>query len=372
MLLGLLVGCTPVSAQDRLFLPLSLDYLGVYSLPKQTFEGVPVGGLSAIAYDRQRDRLYALSDDRSHFGPARFYTLKLTIEPDSSSSPHLTTVEIEQVTSLLNGQGQPYAEGSIDPEGLAIAPQSTLYISSEGDASRNIPPFVGQFDLTTGQLQQTLPLPSRHLPQTDPPRGIRNNLGFESLTLSPTGLIPAQGEPLRLFTVTEAPLAQDYSPEAPLNQDQPNRLLHYLIGDGPPLLIAEHLYPLSPPPALSVNGLVELLALDPSGHFLSLERSLGIRGFQANLFQIALGGATDTSRIEGFQQGYSSITPLRKRLELDLSTLNLKLDNLEGMTLGPRLPDGSQSLLLISDDNFQKSQTTQVLLFRITFPSQQR
>jgi hypothetical protein len=50
---------------------------------------------------------------------------------------------------------------------------------------------------------------------------------------------------------------------------------------------------------------------------------------------------------------------------LDLSTLGIYLDNLEGMALGPRLPDGTQSLLLVSDDNFSNSQLTQFLLFRL-------
>jgi len=36
------------------------------------------------------------------------------------------------------------------------------------------------------------------------------------------------------------------------------------------------------------------------------------------------------------------------------------------MTLGPQLPDGSQSLILLSDDNFSDNQETQILLFRLT------
>jgi hypothetical protein len=48
-----------------------------------------------------------------------------------------------------------------------------------------------------------------------------------------------------------------------------------------------------------------------------------------------------------------------------LSTLGIYLDNLEGMALGPRLPDGSRSLLVVSDDNFKEAQMTQFLLFRL-------
>jgi len=59
------------------------------------------------------------------------------------------------------------------------------------------------------------------------------------------------------------------------------------------------------------------------------------------------------------------VKPAQKELLLDLNTLEIQLDNLEGMTLGPRLSDGSQSLIMISDDNFNALQKTQILVFRI-------
>ena len=37
----------------------------------------------------------------------------------------------------------------------------------------------------------------------------------------------------------------------------------------------------------------------------------------------------------------------------------------EGMTIGPRLPDGRRSLVLVSDNNFAASQFTQFLLFAL-------
>ncbi|MDB9496553.1 esterase-like activity of phytase family protein, partial [Spirulina subsalsa CS-330] len=60
-----------------------------------------------------------------------------------------------------------------------------------------------------------------------------------------------------------------------------------------------------------------------------------------------------------------TVTPLKKRLLLDLSTLPIPLDNLEGMTLGPRLADGSSLLVLVSDNNFSAEQVTQFLFFRL-------
>jgi 3-phytase len=50
---------------------------------------------------------------------------------------------------------------------------------------------------------------------------------------------------------------------------------------------------------------------------------------------------------------------------LDLRDLGIPLDNIEGMVLGPELPDGRQSLILVSDNNFAATQFTQFLLFAV-------
>ena len=46
----------------------------------------------------------------------------------------------------------------------------------------------------------------------------------------------------------------------------------------------------------------------------------------------------------------------------------MKLDNTEGMTFGPRLPNGNRTLVFVSDDNFRKSQITQFLAFEVIEP----
>jgi len=59
------------------------------------------------------------------------------------------------------------------------------------------------------------------------------------------------------------------------------------------------------------------------------------------------------------------VEPVKKKLLLDLSELGIPLYNLEGMTLGPQLPDGSKSLVLVSDDNFDEAQKTQFILLSL-------
>lgn len=376
-----LTGCSlpQIKAEDRLFLPLSLDYLGEYRLPKADFEGTPIGGLSGIAYDRQRDRFYALSDDRSERAPARFYTLKMDIGKAGEGSAEngaigIRSVQIEQVTTLKGEDGQPYTEGTIDLEGIALSPRRTLFVTSEGVTQASIPPFIDEFNLENGSLRSRLPIPKRFIPQEEEGQrlGVQNNRGFESLTVNASGAAPNSTEPYRLFAATEAPIAQDLLPtlpetDSPAPAPQPLRFLHYLVGDELPLLLAEHLYLIDPPPAgATENGLVELVSLDQGGHFLSLERSFGASvGVGAKLYELAIGGATDISGIPYLHGEIAGIVPIAKRLLLDLSELDIPLDNVEGMTIGPRLSDGSQSLLLVSDDNFNPLQVTQLLLFRL-------
>lgn len=374
-------GITPVKAEDRIFLNLNLDFLGEYQLPKMEFAETTVGGLSGIVYDRQRDRFYAISDDRSERSPARFYTLKLNLKPSATSPDSLIqSVEVEKVTLLKDTNGEPFAKGTLDPEGIALTPRQSLFISSEGVSKDGVNPFINEFDLETGQQRSTVPISKRFLPQIDEAIGVRDNQGFESLTLSAVGFASGQQlEPFRLFTATESAIAQDLPPNFPPDSlppvSAPVRFLHYLIGEetSSPMLISEHVYLLDEPPAdTKNNGLTEMLVLDQGGHFLSLERSFGATGFGVKLFQMATGGANDTSTFDAFQGNIGGVTPIYKERLLDLAELGIPLDNLEGMTLGPRLPDGTQSLLLVSDDNFSDFQVTQFLMFRLRGTSAQQ
>jgi hypothetical protein len=354
----------PVKAEERMFLNLSLDFIGEYQLPKQSYENTVVGGLSGITYDRNTGKYYVISDDRSQKGDARFYTMNLSLNPEQNK---LERVTIESVTVLKNEQGKTYPEGSIDPEGIGLSPKNTLFISSEGNIEQGISPSIGEYNLKTGQLLQPLPIPKRFLPNAAkdaPPQGIRNNLGFESLTLGISSTL--KDDPFRLFTATENALIQD-NPSGKLEEAGRIRLLHYVINPiDLPVLVAEHLYLLEPlPENARYHGLCELLAFEKEGYFLSLERTLGLTGFEAKIFQVVIGDATDISRVDSLQGNRKTIQPMRKKLLLDLTNLGIELDNLEGMTFGPRLKDGSLSLVVVSDDNFRDDQITQFLLFRV-------
>ena len=364
-LLFSIVGCNPpqrVSAEERMFRNLSLEFLDQYEIPKEKFQDTVVGGLSAIAYNRQEDKFYVLSDDRGKRSPARFYTYDLEVEQQNDLIK-IKSFQPEKVTFIQDEAGNNYPSEQIDPEGIAISPRNTVFISSEGNTSKNIKPFISEFELE-GKKISDVRLPQRFLPREDPeqPQGVQENLAFESLTINRAGL---PGDPFRLFTATESSLIQD----APLDSEQRSRIrfLHYVINPiGNPVLVAEHLYLLEPAPVEVIsNGLTELLALQTEGYFLSLERTFGFTGAGAKIFQVVIGNATDTNNIDSLKGNLGQLSTLKKHLLFDLQDLNIYLDNLEGMSMGPRLPDGSRSLLLISDDNFNAEQTSQLLLFRL-------
>jgi hypothetical protein len=362
---------TPIPAQttiaatpERTFLDLKLEYLDEYRIPKDKFQDTPVGGLSGITFDRTNNKFYAVSDDRSNLAPARFYTLDIALQ-EKEGKIGFEKITVDKVTFLKNENGENYPQGSIDPEGIAISPRETVYISSEGDRKADVNPFIGEFDLQTGKLKNYLPIPKRYLIDKQNNTGIQDNLAFENLTLKTNGI--AADDPFRIFTATESSLIQDGIPSQP-NQQPKIRLMHYSIQPiGEPILVSEQLYLLDPPISDAIAyGLSEILALDSEGYFLSMERSRGLAGFNVKILQIAAGTAQDISNRTSLENNTDNIQPLQKQLLLDLTKLGIDLDNLEGMTFGSRLPDGSRSLLVISDDNFKEEQFTQVLLFRLS------
>jgi len=340
----------------------NVEFIGEVTFPTGfTFEGTQVGGLSGIAYDRFNNVFYSISDDRSQFNPARFYTLSINLSDGRLDNGDVT---FQDVTTITDENGQPFALNSLDPEGIAFSERGTLFISSEGErsASRLIDPFVNEFSLQ-GQQFNELPVPDRFNPAgtgaNDP--GIRNNLAFESLTITPNQRF--------LFTATENALVQD-GPAATLTNGSPSRILQYDLQTGE--AVGEFLYitdPVADAPnpagSFSTNGLVELLALDNNGTFLSLERSFSTGvGNSVKLYETSILGATDISGLNSVD-GVDVDAAAQKRLLLDFGDLGITLDNLEGIALGPQLEDGRQSLIVVADNNFSSTQFTQVLSFAI-------
>ena len=99
-----------------------------------------------------------------------------------------------------------------------------------------------------------------------------------------------------------------------------------------------------------------------------MERSFSTgNGNDVNIYGIKTAGATDVSGTPSLPLPFTGTT-VQKTLLVNMASLGIVADNLEGIADGPRLPDGSIALLVISDDNFSDTQTNQFLLFSIAAP----
>ena len=352
----------------------SYELIGTVSIPTGTqFEGTELGGLSSIAYDSKRGVYYAISDDQGTIDPVRYYTLDVDLSDGQLDPGDITFLK---VTTILDASGAPYAPTSLDPEGLALAHEGSLYFSSEGFAARTPPvnPFINRMNLN-GRHNRSLVVPDRFLPDGTGTRGVRTNLGFESLNVTPNQKT--------LLTASEGALAQD-GPAANLGQSSFARILEYRLSSGQPG--TEYVYivnPVAETPVpdtqFRVNGLVELLPLDNLGTMLALERSFSVGaeggGNTIWLYEIETQEATDVSGYDtlypnGVGQPPVDFDPVTKRLILNVETdLGIEPDNIEGMAFGPALPDGRLPLILVSDNNFAATQATQFIVLAVELES---
>lgn len=337
----------------------AVDFLGQATLPTGfSFQATSLGGLSGITYDPNKKVYYAISDDRSQKAPARFYTLKIDLSKGSLNDGGVVPIG---VTTLLDETNQPFAAGSLDPEGIALTGKGTVFISSEGNAERLIEPFIKEFSLSSGRQLKTFAVPSKFLPVASRDRGIRNNLAFESLTITPNQEY--------LFTATENALIQDGPSSKPKTSSRCRIIQYNLLTSNIErefLYLTEPLAALLNLPGSFSSGLVDLLALDNQGHFFSLERSFNGLGFTIKLFEVSLEEADDIRNIDSLSAiDLNTLKPVQKQLLLDFKMLNLPLDNIEGLTFGPEMADGRRPLILVSDNNFQFVQRTQILALGI-------
>ena len=334
-----------------------LTFLGEVTFPTGfQFQGTEVGGLSGLDFDPYSQTFYALADDRSATGPARFYTLDIDLTDGSLDAGD---IQFRTVVTLKNQAGQPFPLNGVDPEAIRFDPfRGTLFWTSEGDANALQAPFVREMEVD-GSFIRELQVPAGYLPTADQRRGIRNNLAFESLTFS--------FNRRQLVTATENALFQDGDP-ATLTAGSRARILQINARTG--RAGREFIYvtePIAAPPvpagSFATNGLVEMLAVG-FNQYLAVERSFSVGvGNAIKLFRVDTSRATDVSKRRRRRR---HVQPAAKDLLLDLSVLGITLDNIEGLTFGPRLPTGELTLILVSDNNFNPNgQFTQFLAFAI-------
>jgi hypothetical protein len=343
--------------------PPPFDYLGQVEVPRgYFFDGTTVGGLSAISYDPQRQLYYVISDDRSDKNPARFYTARIALSDNG-----IDRVEFVSMHPWLNVNGGPFpplnaaAKPPVvppDPEGIAFdGHRQRLYWSSEGERVTDDPhgPVLLNPSLRIATLdghyvgEFTLP-PVLHMStgQTGP----RQNHAVEGLTVTPSGRY--------LWTSMEGPGYNDG--ELPTESNGAlTRVTKFDVETQ--AATAQYAYPLDKVSAgpEGDNGLTDLVALDDE-NFLAIERGYGTH-VAARVYRVSVGDAEDVLARPSLSG--ASVRTMTKTLLVDLTNTVDPLDNIEGITLGPKLPNGRQSLIMVSDDNFSPEQITQFLVFAL-------
>lgn len=335
------------------------------------------GGISAIAFDPVNHELFALSD-----------TAKPIVFVFGLSMDH-ETLQLQPLRAmpLTDQGGAPLAQWSMDPEGLALLPQGELLIASEGYpvgiARAGVAPMnpaLHKVD-SQGRLIASIDPPSKVIGLGDDPSGVHRNHGLESLSVSPRGD--------RLLIASEGTLRQD-GPPTDLIHGGAIRIFQCSLDDRNLTTHREYLYRLDPPPIpagfrrpVGARGLTELLALNEH-QTLALERSFLLEtegepssrrsAQQIEVYHLDLSDGSDISGLDRLRNG-PEIQPVGKNLILDLgnvvSEFDLEyqsLDNFEGMCFGPTLADGSRTVLLVSDNNFNPDQRTTFLAFKLVFP----
>ncbi len=336
--------------------PPVLEFLGMTKIPPEDFEGTIVGGLSGLVFDPNHGHFYVISDDKADFGPPRFYTMALDIE--DPTTPVATILGYSELRGLIRD------DLGLDLEGIALDGHGGLYVSSEGwhgereGVLSGLPPFIAHFD-EEGRPLPMLAFGDAFLPDPLRGHGTRKNLGPEALSLDPDGRF--------LFAGFESSVVQD-GDLASFYRGALSRLVRFDLETD---RADQFLYPVSPlhgeppvPGAFAVRGLVEIVAIDKD-HLLAMERSfvMGL-GTSVQIYWVDLTGADEVSSYDSVAG--RELTAAAKVQLLDLSDLGIPLDNYEGLAIGPRLPDGRQSLMVVSDNNFnQELQSTWVLVLAV-------
>ena len=312
-------------------------------------DAIAFGGISGLTYDPACDLFYALSDDRGYVAPPRIYTLKLELD-----GPLVRPLE---VITLHNEKGDGFDHGVLDPEAVALAPDGILWVATEGEAHRMIPPRILAFRLD-GTMLHELEIPRAYLPGEG--KGVRSNHGFEGLSVSPDGS--------RIIAAVESALYQD-GPNADLEQGTVIRLL--VFDPDTRRAIEERAYRVEPvpdeprpPTAYRSIGVSEILALD-SHRVLVLERSFSAG--VGNTVRIYLADLQTGDDITGFASLPADVKPVHKTLITDLADLGIDPDNLEGLSFGPGVANGRPTLVLVADNNFQPDvQANQLLVLAVS------
>ncbi|MDI5967044.1 esterase-like activity of phytase family protein [Streptantibioticus silvisoli] len=303
------------------------------ALDETTFDGLDVGNLSGLSVDRG-GRIAAVSD--------RSVLFDLDVH-QGGGAPRATVAA-----------GMPIADengGQLDSEAVVVDHDGTYLITSETE------PSIRRYD-RAGHLVGRLPVPS-YL-QVAPAGRAQSNLTFEGLTLLPGGHT--------LVASMEESIAGD-------DQDLTRLQTWNRVGDSDAFTLGRQ-YGFRLDPGLGISE----IASTGDGRLLVLERGFTAGfGNTVRLYAADLRGASDTSGITDLTAS-SGARLIRTTLVADIGRCpslgatarqpqpNPLLDNIEGLTVTGRTPDGRLRLLMISDNNDNPDQVTRLYSLTVRLP----
>ena len=253
---------------------------------------------------------YAVVHDKLKGGGIVFFSIPV----DDYGNVGMVRMQKADGTVAAGGKAQ-------DCEGIAFVPSAgTLFVSTENQEIRG-------YDLAGRENGKSLRVPVDL-------KDIQSNRGFEALAYSEATD--------RLWTTTESPLKKDAFLPRLLR-------LQSFTTDGEPA--ERFLYQMEEPTQSEtgtqayVHGVSALAALD-DGRLIVLEREVYVpRGG----FWDKLTGSFTKVDLFLVDPVHDTAGLLRKSLLCSFRTSALDLANYEGMCLGPTLPDGRRTLLLVAD-----------------------
>ncbi len=361
VIIALLINCkaTNIQVASKTSKINKLRFIGEQVLPaNKIFNGTEVGGLSSIDY--ANDAYYLISDDKNK--PIRFYKMDLSFDATKFS-----TIKITDVIEIKNDSK------GLDPESLRFDEKLAHFIwTSEGNIRKGISPAIFEI-MPNGTSIKTYETPRNLQISTTPKtKGPRRNGSLECLSMS---------ENLDYFWVgMELPLLQD-GEEPQLKQgNYPVRISK--INKKTADLAFQFAYQLEAIPKDSkpshkfmVNGLPEILEIGEN-QFLFIERAYASGhkdgGNTVKIYLVDANKATNISNIESLKN--TDYIPATKKLIFDFETIRSQLtngivDNIEGITFGKKLANGNRTLVVVSDNNFNKfnTQLNQFIIFEVLF-----
>ncbi len=344
------------------------DWKVVRENPQKAFpKTVAAGNYSGIAH--LHDDIYAVVSDKSD--SALYFNFRILVNPKTGELEQVENLGFTERTDGTLNDGKPWLgqEKGFDHEAIVKVSDSTLVIASEGYFRlKEYPILHVSADAAKVGFSQNL-WESRWASSDFYPNYNFESLAFDSIRLYlwtiPECTLHKDGQPatpqnglanqLRLMRfdwgkMKENRNKEEYSKQVSSKKDSRYMTTYAYQMDQPSTHKKADIY---------VMGVSELCAL-PDGQLLVLEREAFIPKIKIGAFCKCKLYLINPLNSEEFSMNekFSSDTPfLKKRLltewKTGLSLSKRSFANYEGMCLGPKLEDGSQVVILLSDSQDQ-------------------